>query len=80
MITISRNEEIVSLDFDTQNGWSIPFEYKRSCKMDAELLMRRMQDVFRRKIEDIRRLSYEEGWKDKASKKTAKKKYFSSTI
>lgn len=80
MINISRDKEVVQLKFDTGVGFYIPFEYKRHCEMDAELLMARMQAQLNERIEMIRREAYNRGWKDKASKKVRKSEWFSGNI
>lgn len=79
MITIVRDETKVKVAIHLASvNFTINLSQDRGNNLDAELLKREMQSELNKRIEEIRRVSYELGWKDKASKKEKKKTYFAA--
>lgn len=78
MIKFSRSEKKVFVNIATTmgNGWWWHLFIECSDEPYAILLKERLEADMERKIESIRRESYEQGWKDAKSKKVAKKTWF----
>jgi len=81
MITVSTkpNDKNLYVRIETGIGWTIELECTRACEMDAILLSNEIKRTIDRRMESIRKRAYNQGWKDKASKKERKKKQFHST-
>jgi hypothetical protein len=80
MITVSRTKEKVVIKVNLEiPDYTIPFEFSRSHELDAELLERFIREKLWGRIEDIKRVFYEKGYKDGRSKKD-KKDYFSCRL
>ncbi len=57
-------------------GEKVTFYRKARNATNASMLARAARCFVRDRIEAVRKAEYEEGWKDKASKKRPKQKYF----
>lgn len=81
MIKATRSAETVRVSITLRSiGWSIYFLNKRDSEFDAVLLERAINEDLRDFISDIRREAYEDGWRDKASKKVKKRDFHSGLI
>jgi len=78
MITFERSDTELKVIVETNLGSSYWLYWKCSDKQYAMLLREHIEQKLSRKLEQIRRESYEQGWKDAKSKKVAKKTWFKS--
>lgn len=81
MIEIFKDGNKVKGKFTTSigNGWYWTFTIA-TCEDDpyAIMLTERMQKDLAKKLEQIRKESYEEGWRDAKAKKSGKRDWFKS--
>lgn len=79
MIKFLREKAVITVTLDTTIGWN--FNATINCQTEpyALLLKTEFEKTLGERIETIRRLAYNQGWKDK-QKHTLKKTWFSKTI
>lgn len=81
MIEITKDDKKVKLSIETgmYNSHSAVWLYW-DCQNElfADLLAKQLRDKLRARMESIRQQAYNEGWKDKSSKRK-KKDYFSGS-
>ena len=70
----------VIVNVETTLGFYLEARILRNQEIDAILLRNQLKLDLENRIEQIRRDAYNQGWKDKASKKVAKKKNFNKYI
>jgi len=84
MLKIIRADEKVRIQYNCQtdkgNKWEIYFENERTSKFNAALLEDKISNDFHDFIKKIRQEAYNEGWKDKSSKKVPKRTHFHGYI
>lgn len=78
MIAISRDksELVVSISVHIEFG-PLPVRLACSSEVVAALLRDKINELMRDKLKAIREEAYQQGWSDKASKKCAKRTWFS---
>ena len=80
MIKFKRLNNVVKVDFTLPMGWTVTLQNERNSDFDAELLLRRLDDDLRQRIEKIRRDAYNLGWKEAKGKKVKKRDWFNGYI
>lgn len=79
MINFSNQGKHVLLSCRLTIAYTVNFLMERACEMDAVLLQKQLQSDLEKRIEKIRKESYEAGFKD-AKAKRVKRSWFNGNI
>lgn len=77
-ITNKGEKVVVAIDSDHLK-MTFFFYHERSAEVDARLLGEHLSNAFHKRIEEIRKVEYQQGWKD-AKAKRKKREWFLSTL
>ena len=80
MLSFTRKTSQVILNVPGPLGLWFPLTFEAGTEWAAELLLDFINHGIEKRIENVRRLEYEAGWKDAKAKKRPKRTWFLSTL
>lgn len=69
MINITREKNVLTINFNTGLGWITLFTRESSSELDAVLLKEKLENRLGDRIETIKREAYERGYTDKTKRR-----------
>jgi hypothetical protein len=72
---------LINIEFEVNYApWESDVPYTLESHLTREFMLPALQEQLSKRLERIRRIAYEEGWRDKTEKKKKKRTEFSDTM